>query len=277
MTLKDLVRGALPFSVRNWLRSPRRSLNYIGARLSFLLGRVSCVELRPGLVLRCHPISLKAFDVFRTDQIQRRELDDFLHHCQPGMRLLDLGAHFGFFALVAATRFKASVVCVEASAGAVATLRTNVRLNHAEESIRIINVAAGAEDGYVEMLATGPAAQDYFVSPLPNVSETVRVRQMSLPTLIAEGGLMPTHIKIDIEGFEVQVLGGARDVLHKLRPIIFLELHGDLINARGENPEAIVALLLDLGYRFKQSGRSLLPEEVRACGFNSRFTCLPAG
>jgi hypothetical protein len=79
--------------------------------------------------VRCHPAAAPLFEIFRTDPGQSAELASFIHNCRPGMRLLDAGAHFGFFAL-AALRYggkDARVLCVEASPGAVKVLKENLR------------------------------------------------------------------------------------------------------------------------------------------------------
>jgi len=54
-------------------------------------------------------------------------------------------------------------------------------------------------------------------------------------------GLSPSFIKIDVEGFEHEVLLGARDTLRRCRPALLLE--------RGEERPHLDALLGEFGYR----------------------------
>ena len=50
-------------------------------------------------------------------------------------------------------------------------------------------------------------------------------------------------IKIDVEGFEPQVIRGARDTIARCRPYLYVE------NDRAENQHELISLIADLGYR----------------------------
>lgn len=50
-------------------------------------------------------------------------------------------------------------------------------------------------------------------------------------------------IKIDVEGAEAQVLGGARDTIRRLRPFLYVE------NDRKEKSAELIALIMEMGYR----------------------------
>jgi FkbM family methyltransferase len=53
------------------------------------------------------------------------------------------------------------------------------------------------------------------------------VRVGALSTAVREHNLpLPELIKIDIEGGEIEMLEGSREVLGKCRPILLIELHG---------------------------------------------------
>lgn len=60
------------------------------------------LEIRPGWVLRAHPLAVRCVYMSQIrDLEQRAELDAFLARCSPGMQLLDVGCHFGVFSLAA--------------------------------------------------------------------------------------------------------------------------------------------------------------------------------
>ena len=61
------------------------------------------------------------------------------------------------------------------------------------------------------------------------------------------GELMPTHVKIDTEGFEYQVLLGARKIL-ETRPVLFIEVHEKMTNF-GYDRKQLYTFLSDSGYR----------------------------
>ena len=275
--MRDLIRRLTPRSLRNWIRQPRRSARYVLDRVAYACGGASAVKIRSDWSVRCHPASRDHFSVFDRDPAQRAELDLFIRHCAPGMQFLDIGAHYGLFAL-AAHRFGgngARVVCIEASPKAAAVLRANLYANSAA-NVTVLNVAMGATDGTLEMLSTGPAGSDYFVSVPAGRSDTVSVRQLSLPSALRETGLRPTHVKMDIEGFEDDVIAGALDVLRELRPILFLELHGGYLRARQRDPAGVIRHLRACGYELvEEDGHALSDEDLAARNYECRLVGRP--
>ncbi len=79
-----------------------------------------------------------------------------------------------------------------------------------------------------------------------------RTQSVSVTTLdqdVADNALpVPTFIKIDVEGFELEVLKGARQLLTTARPELFLEMHGATLSEKRRKVTEIVAFLADLGY-----------------------------
>jgi len=68
----------------------------------------------------------------------------------------------------------------------------------------------------------------------------------------------PTHIKIDVEGYEAAVLRGAAEALKQISPVLFLELHNEMVRTDGGNPSAALDLLDQFGYvTFALSGERI--------------------
>jgi hypothetical protein len=57
-------------------------------------------------------------------------------------------------------------------------------------------------------------------------------------------GHPPQLVKIDVEGFESEVLEGAQSILREHRPVLYIELCGEYL----ASTERSIALLDDLGY-----------------------------
>jgi hypothetical protein len=67
---------------------------------------------------------------------------------------------------------------------------------------------------------------------------------------IAEARLpAPDFVKVDVEGYELQVLQGARQLLTTKRPSLYLEMHGETMDEKRANVHAIVEFLNSVGYQ----------------------------
>ena len=56
-------------------------------------------------------------------------------------------------------------------------------------------------------------------------------------------------IKIDTEGFEMNVIKGAKDLLKRFRPILFIELDEKNLIAQNSSPKELVKHLINLNYK----------------------------
>jgi FkbM family methyltransferase len=277
LSFRHFIQRATPRTLRNWVRSPAKSIRYVVDRAAFAAGAAPTVSPAEGWSIRCHPAAQDYFQVFRDDPSQAEELRAFAAHCSRGMRLLDLGAHYGLFAL-AALHYggpHSTVLCVDASPRAAGLLRANLALNSAESRVSVVHCAIGAEDGQLPMLTTGPLGGDYFVVPTEERKDTILVPQRSLPSLMAEMRFRPTHIKMDIEGSEFEVIQSGVGLLAGSKPVLFLELHGNFLRARGKDPAIVMANLRQAGYKTMFLGDQPVDQrDLDRCHYTCRLVCL---
>lgn len=250
--LRQLARGLVPRAVRNWLRAPRASLAWLADAARFRAGQRPSFRLAPGVLILCHPAALRtAFAPVLADPAQREELDSFLRTIQPETVLFDIGAHFGLFTLASLRTAgpAARVVAVDASPMATRMLDLQTHLNGFERQVTIHQAAIGDAVGMLDLVSVGVLAAGYYTAAgvTHPASERVSVRATTIDALTAECGA-PTHLKIDIEGHEAGALLGAQETLRAARPLVFLEVHGDLIRAAGGDPSTPPRLLADAGY-----------------------------
>jgi FkbM family methyltransferase len=249
---KTLLRAVVPRSLRNWLRSPAKSTQWLHANLKYAFGAVSNVEIRPGWSVICHPATYDmSYKYSVTDPDQAAELDGFIANCHMGMVLFDIGAHFGLFSL-AALHYggpDARVVAVDPSPTAVSMTKVQAKLNNVSSSLAAIQAACTDRTGTLDLISAGPIADGYFMLPTDHgTRELTSVRAVTIDSLVQETGLVPTHIKIDVEGHEQAVIVGGAMFLKTHSVELYLELHNQIIREAGGCPENVLKLLRRLDY-----------------------------
>ena len=75
-----------------------------------------------------------------------------------------------------------------------------------------------------------------------------KVKIRTLDTVVAELAVRPDLIKVDVEGFEFEVLRGAENVLRNIRPVMLIEIHPPQLKLSGSSDLALMAFLESRGY-----------------------------
>jgi FkbM family methyltransferase len=256
--MKTVIRAIVPRAMRNWLRSPSKSMKWLWNCAQFSLGFTCVARLLPDWDLRCHP---HAYEVLVRDQIhdpdQSAEFRNFVSHCSDSMLLFDVGAHFGVFSLVTA-HFGGRAVAVDPSPTATRMIAVQAALNGLTDKIQIVRAALSDANGTLALLGSGAFSDGYFqVTKGRSRSELTEMPAVTLDRMAEQFGA-PTHVKIDVEGHEVAVIRGARQLLTEHSPVLFLEIHNKLILSAGGNPAALLDDLDRLGYAtFSVSGEAV--------------------
>ena len=262
--IRSTARALLPRGVRNFLRAPRRAL-----RLWLDQRREMVHEPRTGWSLRCPQVAVDmAFYLQRDDPPQVEEFDDFLGLIRPlrDPLLLDIGCHFGLFSFAVAHYCGAGTraVAVDPSGLACRMVERIRDRNGWQKQIEVVQAAAGAEVGSLEMIDCGPASSGYFNLPGDQpVQDRIVVPMVTIDQLRQKAGRVPTVVKIDVESFEGEVLAGGRETLQNHDVVVCLEVHHQMIRGRGGDPALPVKRLREFGYRkFERGGKSITPEEL---------------
>lgn len=264
-----VIRSFIPRRVRNWLRAPANSVKWICDEIKFLFGRTQKLQIREGWFLTCHPAAYRcAYHLQVNDPEQVAEFNGFIRNSSEGMILFDIGAHFGLFSL-AALHYggpQARAIAVDPSAVAVRFLKIQAGLNSATDRLRIVEASVAAQTGQQNMVAVGVLANGFYVAPGPEhpAGEVIRTNAITLDSLADEVDLLPTHIKIDVEGGEAAVLRGAERLLARQPgPTFFLELHNEIVTSSGGDPGETLKLLRNSGYEtFSVDGRVIDDEAI---------------
>jgi FkbM family methyltransferase len=143
----------------------------------------------------------------------------------------DIGANVGVFTFAAAgIATRGQVLAVEPDSWLAQVLRQSVALRENRgRTLAVLAAAVADRNGVSEFaIAKRGRASSYLVSAggwtqAGGERARVHVPTLTLDTLL-ETFAPPTFLKIDVEGAEVMVLSGARRLLEKIRPVIFIEV-----------------------------------------------------
>ena len=261
-SLKAVLRRAVPRRLVNVARAPGPTLRWAWHEARYRCRLTDLVDVTPGWRVRCHPTSRIVFEIHREEEEFRLEMDAFIRACRPGMTLLDVGAHVGFFTLAALHQAPDSrVIAVEPSAHARRVLRANLTLAGTADRVRIVPTPLGAPNGGVWLLDGGAGTMYQMVRPAEIRPDAVNPTTTTMDELVAAVGWPPTHVKIDVEGYEGEVIEGGRATLRAGRPVLFLELHNTLLRELGRQPETVLSGLQELGYtRLERHGAEIGPQ-----------------
>lgn len=161
----------------------------------------------------------------------------------------DIGANRGFytqqFAKLAAS---GTVVAFEPSP---ATFRNLEETVGSTPNVHLENVALSEEDGESSFFVSDSSSfEDSLFSGNDGSRKCVSVRTARADSFLAQ--FPPSVIKIDVEGFELEVIRGMAEVLQqpKLKNV-FVEVHFSILSDRGlqNAPKQIVDLLKHAGMR----------------------------
>jgi FkbM family methyltransferase len=189
-----------------------------------------------------------------------------------GMTVYDVGAFRGLLTLFFASRAKA-VVCFEPNTQNRNRLMENLRLNEIK-NVEVRDVGVGSRRETRRMvgcpLMPGRASVDEkTVEGLLRAGVKTVAEEISIVTLDEEiplAGLpAPNFIKIDVEGWEIEALRGARNTLELYKPTLFLEMHGETMREKRHKVAEIVAFVWELNYRVIrhiETGTAITPDNT---------------
>jgi len=174
---------------------------------------------------------------------------------RPGMVFLDVGAHLGEYTVLAAKLVgpSGSVHAFEPNPRIFSILLENIKLN-CLQNVCVSPCAVWHEQGVAEFEVTSEPATSALRTTAADRQESsiVKVHTLTLDQYFASSHkVKPDLIKIDVEGAELDVLGGAKTLLDQPRekaPILIFE-YGPLNLARfGQTPDELLTFLRNLGY-----------------------------
>ncbi|MDB5868706.1 MAG: hypothetical protein JWP96_1038 [Polaromonas sp.] len=177
-----------------------------------------------------------------------KEVEFMLSCLKPGDAMIDAGANIGVFSLQAAAVVGSAgkIYAFEPNKPVFEMLSRTFAANGLESRVALFNEGLGARESigsfHLNAHATNPGSS--YISE-GSTGERIKIR----PIDSIDYQQPVSFIKIDVEGFEPNVIQGAKETLHKHRPIILTEFFPRSLREIGSVSGAdYVRMLEDLGY-----------------------------
>ena len=202
---------------------------------------------------------------YRIDPHQRHRLGqnydapvaEFLRRSvKPGDLCFDVGANVGVYVLQFAhwSAPNGRVVAFEPNPSALAVLEQHVQMNQLSNRVTIEAAAIGETSGDQVLYAAEAEGMSRLGAPNSALDGRVTEINVSVVTLdeyCAKNKLDPDWLFIDIEGFEIAALSGARDLIQRRRGKlgIVVEMHPNVWNSANTTRERAENLIAEMGLK----------------------------
>ncbi len=172
--------------------------------------------------------------------------------CRKAECVFDIGAHIGLVTMPmsSAVGGEGKVYAFEPSTANRRTLKHHMTLNNISNTIVINSLVGSQSQENVIFYESSSVSGMNTCAPIKNRSQYTKNhhKQVSLDDFCNIHGVQPNIIKIDVEGFELSVLEGARTLLTRSKPTIFLSVHPQHLISLGRSPEELKSLISEIGY-----------------------------
>lgn len=224
-----------------WQASPSTVTRYVARRWQRLTARPTWKKVLHGPLAGSELCFLGEYEEIAREMVSGAHdsffyADPILKQSLKQSLCWDVGAHFGYHSLAFAS-LGARVVAFEPNPKNAARLKLNLERNPLlADKIRLRSEALSNHDGVVSFFQSndlsGPSSGSHLADatkPLDNSVyrnfEAVRIPARQADSLIAGGEESPGVMKIDVEGAELLMLQGARELLQRKKPLLLIEVH----------------------------------------------------
>lgn len=146
--------------------------------------------------------------------------------------IVDVGANVGNHAVFFSKVYKANkVVLFEPNPTAIECLRKNIELNDLDSvcDLRHLGLALGAKEGKADICHPEHLSGNLGAASI-RPSDFGSVNVCPADQLLVDIEYIDL-IKIDVEGFELEVLAGFNTLIHKFKPVIYVEVSDENLGA----------------------------------------------
>lgn len=169
-----------------------------------------------------------------------------------GGTFIDIGSNVGFFTLAVASHFpRAKVWAFEPNPDVASILERSLEMNGFSDRVRVHRLAISDVEGTVDFIVDDANSGHCRLGQPSHATRTFGVRSIIWDQWVksTDADVVPTVIKIDIEGAETKAIRGMRNFLIQHRPHLILEAFDNQLQEFGSSQVELIRLTEELGYR----------------------------
>lgn len=170
---------------------------------------------------------------------------------KPGNIVLECGANIGYYTLLLSRLVgeNGKVISVEPNPEVTKLLRINTELNTAN-NVDIYQAALGDKEEEVDFYIRGASNLSSMTAEDGEYVAGQKVQMMMADTMIKQLDLPSIDlIRMDVEGYEVEILEGASNIIQRHFPRFLIEYHKEKIGI--SRAEDALMNMDDMGYNIK--------------------------
>lgn len=218
---------------------------------------------RFGINYCLHPYDYDDYVLYYGLDIEpRNELFDLV---KEGMVIFDIGTNIGHVLLTFASKNKTGKIYgFEPLPNIYERAKKNVSLNNFNNIILSnVAVADSSEDLVVQLSHSHHSGSSRLAKKENNQTATTNIKAITLDEFVHKNNIQQIDfMKIDVEGFEKNVLYGGKQTLQKFKPIMFIEVNDKAQQAQAFSGKLLIELLESLHYQVFTTDGKLINKET---------------
>jgi FkbM family methyltransferase len=180
----------------------------------------------------------------------------------PGMIVFDVGANIGETSMhFSRLCGKGQVISFEPDPDTFLQLENHLRNNRCD-NVNALNLGLGKNEMEMKLEEKENNSGGHRIA-VDQDSDGKKIKLSTLDRIVKKLNLSRVDfIKIDVEGYEFEVLQGAKETIDKFHPVFFIEINDSLLNDHKTSAKELTAFLFSKNYRMKnaENGNEINPD-----------------
>ncbi|MFH0936553.1 MAG: FkbM family methyltransferase [Candidatus Woesearchaeota archaeon] len=212
--------------------------------------------------------------LFMNNIWEETETKLFKDMIQENMTVIDIGAHIGYYTLIAAKLIgkKGKVYSFEPNPDNFALLKKNIEEN-GYKNVTLINKAISNKKGFLKLFINPESSGGASIYEKENAKYYTNIIATTLDESLKNIKKIDI-IKMDIEGAEILALEGMSNIIKRNKNIkLIIEFNPEGIKKLGYEPINLINKLKNFGFTIKvidEKNKSIIPVEYNNIIFNNK-------